>query len=30
VNEHILNIYGENELESQTSMRKIGNSDFCT
>jgi hypothetical protein len=30
VNEHILNIYGENELESQTSMRKIGNSDFST
>ena len=30
VNEHILNIYGENELESQPSMRKIGNSDFST
>jgi hypothetical protein len=30
VNEHILNIYGENELESQTSMRKIGISDFST
>jgi len=30
VNEHILNIYEENELESQTSMRKIGISDFST
>lgn len=30
VNEHILNIYTEQELEEQTSMRKIGNSDFST
>jgi len=30
VNEHILNIYEEQELEEQSSMRKIGNSDFST
>ncbi|MGM9478791.1 virulence RhuM family protein [Pedobacter sp. GSP4] len=30
VNEHILNIYNENELTSEDSMRKIGNSDFST
>ena len=30
INEHILNIYEELELEKQTSMRKIGNSDFST
>jgi len=30
VNEHILNIYEENELNSETSVRKIGNSDFST
>jgi hypothetical protein len=30
VNEHILNIYEEQELDSQTSMRKIGISDFST
>jgi hypothetical protein len=28
INEHILNIYSENELEAESSMRKIGNSDF--
>jgi len=28
INEHILNIYEEQELDSQSSMRKIGNSDF--
>ena len=30
INEHILNIYKENELEKEPSMRKIGNSDFST
>jgi hypothetical protein len=30
VNEHILNIYEEQELDSQLSIRKIGNSDFST
>ncbi len=30
INEHILNIFKENELEKETSMRKIGNSDFST
>jgi hypothetical protein len=30
INEHILNIYEEQELEEQSSMRKIGNSDFST
>ena len=30
VNEHILNIYEEQELDSQLSMRKIGISDFST
>ena len=30
VNEHILNIYKEKELEEETSMRKIGISDFST
>ena len=30
INEHILNIYEEQELDSQDSMRKIGNSDFST
>ena len=30
INEHILNIYQEQELDSQSSMRKIGNSDFST
>jgi hypothetical protein len=30
VNEHILNIYAENELQEATSIRKIGNSDFST
>jgi hypothetical protein len=30
INEHILNIYEEQELESQLSMRKIGISDFST
>lgn len=30
VNEHILNIYAENELAESLSMRKIGNSDFST
>lgn len=30
INEHILNIYEEQELDSQSSMRKIGNSDFST
>nr|HPH21151.1 RhuM family protein [Haliscomenobacter sp.] len=30
INEHILNIYEEFELEKQTSMRKIGISDFST
>jgi hypothetical protein len=30
INEHILNIYKEQELDEQASMRKIGNSDFST
>jgi len=30
INEHIINIYSEQELEKDTSMRKIGNSDFST
>jgi hypothetical protein len=30
INEHILNIYKEEELEEQASMRKIGISDFST
>ena len=30
VNEHILNIYDENELDKETSVRKIGISDFST
>jgi len=30
INEHILNIYKENELEVDETMRKIGNSDFST
>ncbi len=30
INEHILNIYKEQELEKEDSMRKIGNSDFST
>jgi hypothetical protein len=30
INEHILNIYKEQELEEQASVRKIGNSDFPT
>lgn len=30
INEHILNIYAENELQEADSMRKIGNSDFST
>ncbi len=30
INEHILNIYEENELNKELSMRKIGNSDFST
>lgn len=30
INEHILNIYEEKELETEQSMRKIGNSDFST
>ncbi|MBK9214462.1 MAG: virulence RhuM family protein [Chloracidobacterium sp.] len=30
INEHILNIYEENELEEASSMRKIGISDFST
>ena len=30
INEHILNIYKEGELEKDTSLRKIGNSDFST
>jgi hypothetical protein len=30
INEHILNVYEEQELDSQLSMRKIGNSDFST
>jgi hypothetical protein len=30
INEHILNIYEEQELDNQHSIRKIGNSDFST
>ena len=30
INEHILNIYKEQELEKDLSLRKIGNSDFST
>ena len=30
INEHILNIYAENELAEEQSMRKIGISDFST
>jgi hypothetical protein len=30
INEHIINIYSDQELEKDTSMRKIGNSDFST
>jgi len=30
INEHILNIYKEGELEKETSLRKIGISDFST
>lgn len=30
INEHIINIYDENELQKEDSMRKIGNSDFST
>lgn len=30
INEHIINIYSEQELEKETSVRKIGNSDFST
>ena len=30
INEHILNIYKEQELEKEASLRKIGNSDFST
>ena len=30
INEHILNIYKEQELEKELSMRKIGISDFST
>lgn len=30
INEHILNIYEEQELEIEQSMRKIGNTDFST
>jgi hypothetical protein len=30
INEHILNIYKEQELEKEPTMRKIGNSDFST
>ncbi|MNE33229.1 hypothetical protein D3C80_1268850 [compost metagenome] len=30
INEHIINIYAEKELEEQTSIRKIGISDFST
>ena len=28
VNEHILNVFSENELDKEVSTRKIGNSDF--
>ncbi len=30
INEHIINIYSENELVEANSMRKIGNTDFST
>ena len=30
INEHILNVYKEQELEKELSVRKIGNSDFST
>ena len=30
INEHILNIYDEGEVEKESSLRKIGNSDFST
>ena len=30
INEHILNVYAENELVEETSIRKIGISDFST
>lgn len=30
INEHVLNIYEEKELDTEQSMRKIGNSDFST
>ena len=30
INEHILNIYKEQELKKEGTMRKIGNSDFST
>jgi hypothetical protein len=30
INEHVLNIYSENELTESYTMRKIGNSDFST
>ena len=30
INEHILNIYKEQELEKEMTLRKIGNSDFST
>lgn len=30
INEHILNVYKEQELEKEPTMRKIGNSDFST
>ena len=30
INEHILNIYAENELNGTDTVRKIGNSDFST
>jgi hypothetical protein len=30
INEHILNIYEEQELDNEQSLRKIGNSDFST
>lgn len=30
INEHIANIYKDGELEQQSTMRKIGNSEFST
>jgi len=30
INEHIINIFNEGELQQESSMRKIGNSDFST